>query len=72
MGRYIRESEDRSNLSGGDIGSYRSLSPRGERYGWVAPAIPPYTMVLLAEEALEAQRVEQAECLIEAVFALYD
>jgi hypothetical protein len=29
-------------------------------------------MVLLAEEALEAKRVEQAECLIDAVYALFD
>jgi hypothetical protein len=62
MARYIRGSEDGSGLS----------KLWGERSRWVASAIPPYTMVLLAEEALEAKRVEQAECLIEAVYALYD
>ncbi len=72
MARYIKDSEDRSRLPRGGVGSYRALLPRGDRYPWATSAVPPYTMVLLAEEALGANRVEQAECLIEAVYALYD
>jgi hypothetical protein len=72
MVRHFEESEGRSGLMRGDVRSYRSLLHRGHQYQWEVPAIPPYTMILLAEEALEADRVEQAECLIEAVYALYE
>jgi hypothetical protein len=72
MAGFQRKSEDRSGLWASGIEPFRSLLPRGDRQRRAVPAIPPYTMILLAEEALEAERVEQAECLIEAVYALYD
>ncbi len=72
MNTYNMDAEGRGSLPGGSVGSLHLLPLRGDRFQSVASGIPPYTMILLAEEALEAQRVEQAECLIEAVYALYD
>ncbi len=61
-----------SRLPGG-AGSYQLQSLRGDHFRLgVAPAIPPYTMILLAEEALEAERFDEAARLIEAVYSLYD
>jgi hypothetical protein len=68
----MKSSGDHSSPPAAGLGSYCSPLPLGDRYRWRAPAIPPYTMILLAQEALDAERVEQAEYLIEAVYALYD
>ena len=72
MNRIIKGAEHGCDLPGGDINSFRLPPLQDGRCHSVVPPIPPYTMILLAQEALEAQRVEQAEYLIEAVYALFD
>src|SRR3569833_677592 len=72
MNRFFKSAESNSSLPGGGIGPFRLPPQQKGNRQTKEPTNPPNTKNQLAEEALQAQRFDQAECLIEAVYALYD
>ncbi len=72
MSMFFKGAGDARRLPGDSAGPFRLPLLQGGRCHSPVPAIPPYIMILLAEEALEAQRFDQAEYLIDAVYAFYD
>ncbi len=55
---------------GSSVRSAAASRLTGRSYG--RPDTDPYVLILLAQEAVEAHRRTQAECLIEEVYALFD